>query len=176
MLNRDTLVTSSGIVRNRSKPRTGIVSSNSLYGELFDDCINRGIDLTWETFREERMAELTLENPELDETEIQDLFENDSGMELDSHVFLLGAWVKNSQGMYEIDKTGASGSFALEYNTETGNVCVEWSIEIIKCGNTSPCYVMSDGSGPCGNLDSTGDAVTAYTLPDDMFRNEKDID
>jgi hypothetical protein len=169
MLNHDTLVTSSGIIKNRFKPRTGIVSAHSLYSELFGDCLNRGIDLTWESYKDERLAELTRENPDLDETEIQDLFDNDSGMECDSHVFLYGAWVKNDIGQYEIDKTGASGSFALEYNTETGIVCVEWSTETMLCGNTGPCYVMSDGSGPCGDLNSEGDTVTAYTLPDDMF-------
>lgn len=171
-INSETIVTSSGIIRNRSKPRTGVVNANSLYSELIDDCFNCGIDLTWESFKDERLAELTRENPELDENEIQDLFDNDSGMECDSYVFLYGAWVKNDVGQYEIDKSGASGSFALEYNTENGIVCVEWSLETTECNNTSPCYVMSDGSGPCGDLDTKGTSVIAYTLPVEMFAKE----
>ena len=171
-LNKDTLVTSSGVIRNRFKPRTGIVNAHSLYPELLEDCLNRGIDLTWESYKDDRLAELTSENPNLDETEINDLFDNDC-IELDSRVFLYGAWVKNDVGQYEIDKTGASGSFALEYNTESGIVCVEWSLETTPCRNTSPCYVMSDGSGPCGDLDTEGDAVVAYTLPSDMFSKDR---
>ena len=172
MLNHDTLVTSSGIVKNRFKPRTGVVNANSLYPDLFEDCLNRGIDLTYDSYREDRLAELQADNPELDENEVQDLFDNDC-VELDSRVFLYGAWVKNDSGQYEIDRSGEHGSFALEYNTETGIVCVEWSLETTPCNNTSPCYVMSDGSGPCGDLDSEGNAVTAYTLPSDMFSKDR---
>jgi len=175
MLNHDTLVTSSGIIKNRFKPRTGIVSAHSLYPDLFTDCLNRGIDLTWESFRNDLAFDIDRRYPDLDADAKDALFESESELiELDSRVFLYGAWVRNvTTGKYEIDKTGASGSFALEYNTETGIVCVEWSTETMLCGNTSPCYVMADGSGPCGDLNSEGDTITAYTLPDDMFSKDR---
>jgi len=172
-INSETIVTSSGVIRNRSKPRSGIVNARSLYSELIDDCFNRGIDLSYESWRDEVMARLVAENPDLDDDAIDDLFtiENDD-IELESRTFLLGAWVKNSQGQYEIDRTGKHGSYALEYDTENGIVCVEWSILVTECGNTSPCYIMSDGSGPCGDLDTKGTSVIAYTLPVEMFAKE----
>jgi hypothetical protein len=125
--------------------------------------MTNGIDLTYESYLEE----------------LSDLSEEDREREIDmaefdSRTFLLGAWVKDDKGMYVIDKTGKSGSFALTYNTDSNNVAVEWSQLTKPCNNTSPCYVMSDGSGPCGDLDSEGDAVIAYTLPDDMFRNKSE--
>jgi len=172
MLNQ-TLVTSSGIVRNRLIPRSGIVNASSLYSELFDDCINSGIDLSWESYREDTLAQLTRDNPDLDESAIDELFDAESqDICFESRVFLLGAWIKNSKGQYVIDKTGENGDYALEYNTETGIVCVEWSKDVTWCHNTSPCYVMSDGSGPCGDLDTKGSVVLAYTLPFEMFHKE----
>ena len=173
-MNSETLVTSSGVIRNRSKPRVGIVSANSLYNELFEDCINNGIDLTWESFRDELAHEIDRNNPDLGADEKDELFEKESECaEFDSHTFLLGAWVKVND-RYEIDKSGKSGSYALVYDTGSNNVSVEWSTLTTQCNNTSPCYVMSDGSGPCGDLDSKGDAVTAYTLPANMFSDERD--
>lgn len=49
-IDSETIVTSSGIIRNRSKPRVGIIGASALYAELYDDCITSGIDLTWEDF------------------------------------------------------------------------------------------------------------------------------
>lgn len=174
-INNETIVTSSGVIRNRSKPRSGIVSARSLYSELIDDCFDRGIDLSYESWRDEVMTRLMTENPDLDDDAIDDLFtiENDT-IELESRTFLLGAWVKNSKGKYEIDRTGKHGSYALEYNTESEIVCVEWSTLTVECNNTSPCYVMADGSGPCGDLDTPGTNVIAYTLPSDMFRDDNE--
>ena len=173
LTNKNTLITSSGVIRNRFKPRTGIVSAYSLYSELFEDCVNRGIDLSFESYHEERIAELKDENPELDDSYIDELFERESDcLEFDSRVFLLGAWVK-VDGKYKIDRSGKHGDYALTYNTENGIVCVDWSLETTPCNNTSPCYVMSDGSGPCGDLDIEGDAVIAYTLPADMFSKDR---
>ena len=169
-IDNETLVTSSGVIRNRSKPRVGIVNANSLYCELFDDCMINGIDLSYDEYRAEAIERLKTDNPDLDDDEIDQLYDDENDcVEFDSRTFLLGAWVKNDAGKYEIDKTGASGSYALEYNTSNGIVSVEWSELTQLCNNTSPCYTMANGDGPCGNLDSPGNAVLAYTLPKDMF-------
>lgn len=171
-MENDTLITSSGIIRNRSKPRVGVISANSLYDDLYQDCLDHGIDLSWLDFRDETLDRLRAENPDMDETDLDELLDSETQDAcFDSHQFLLGAWVKVN-GQYEIDKTGKSGSYALTYNTETNTVCVEWSELTTPCRNTSPCYVMADGSGPCGDLDSKGDEVIAYTLPADMFRSD----
>ncbi len=173
-MNNDTLITSSGIIRNRSIARVGVVNASSLYDDLFQDCLNDGIDLSWEDYLAETESRLKVDNPGLDDLEIDSLMEEETQCaEVDSHSFLLGAWVKDDNGQYSIDNTGKSGNFALTYNTETDIVCVEWSTITVQCNNTSPCYVMADGSGPCGDLDSQGDAVTAYTLPADMFRTDE---
>jgi hypothetical protein len=169
----DTLITSSGIIKNRYVPRVGVVNAGSLYNELFEDCINDGIDLTWESYKDETMTRLMNDNPDLDDFAIEELFETESDcVDFDSRTFLLGAWIKNENGNYVIDRSGKSGSYALEYNTGTDTVCVEWSQITKPCGNTSPCYVMADGTGPCGDLDTIGDTVIAYTLPEDMFYKE----
>lgn len=158
-MNNDTLITSSGIIRNHSIPRVGIVNASSLYDNLFQDCLNDGIDLTYEEF------ELSL--CDLSEEEAEKAMDS---AEFDSHTFLLGAWIKDVDGSYVPDITGKNGSFALVYNTDSNIVSVKWSQFTKECNNTSPCYFMADGSGPCGNLDDEGDAVIAYTLPLDMFR------
>ena len=77
--------------------------------------------------------------------------------------------VKNTDGRYEIDR---SKTFAAVYSSYSGNVTVEYSKHTTLCHNTSPCYTMADGSGPCGDLDTKGDTVTAYTLPPEYFKNE----
>src|ERR1041385_4156102 len=177
---QDTLITSSGIIRNRSVPRVGVVNANSLYDDLFQDCLNNGIDLTYEDTRMEMEREVKAEfteaslesGEEFDDSVIESVIDRRlEHLGMDNHYFLLGAWVKNDQGEYEIDKSGKSGDYALTYNTESGIVCIEWSQYTTQCNNTSPCYVMADGSGPCGDLDTPGDAVTAYTLPKDMFHS-----
>lgn len=78
MTDNETLVTTSGIVRNRSKPRVGIVNASSLYDDLFQDCLNDGIDLTWEEYKEDFISRIKSENPNKDESEIDELFERES--------------------------------------------------------------------------------------------------
>lgn len=46
---------------------------------------------------------------------------------------------------------------------------VEWSRHTTPCHHTSPCYVMADGSGPCGDLDTPGDSVVAFALPPELL-------
>ena len=52
-----------------------------------------------------------------------------------------------------------------------GNFCVEWSKHTRKCNNTSPCYVMANGDGPCGDLDTKGDVVLAYDFPPEYYNS-----
>lgn len=122
-IDNETLLTSSGVIRNRSKPRVGIVNASSLYDDLFSDCLNNGIDLTWEDYKDELMTRLMTDNPDLDDFAIEELFDKESqDVDFDSRIFLYGAWVKNVNGQYEIDKSGKSGDYALEYSTGSG-VC-----------------------------------------------------
>ncbi len=163
-IDNETLITSSGIIRNKSKPRVGITNVNNLHDDFYQDCLNNGIDLTWEEYDDEMNRRI--ENAEISIDDAQDEMEC---VEFDSHTFLLGAWIK-VDGRYEIDRSGKSGSFALQYDTGSGYVSVEWSQVTKQCQNTSPCFVMANGDGPCGNLDSEGSEVIAYTLPVDFFR------
>lgn len=73
----------------------------------------------------------------------------------------------------ELDSSGKTG-YALTYNTDSGNLCVEYSRTTKPCHHTSPCYVMADGSGPCGDLNTAGNSVIAFCLPDDCLDKSRD--
>jgi hypothetical protein len=150
--------TSSGIIKNADKPRVGIISQHSVDSELLNEIIMHGVDLSYEAFLKE------LESQELDEEQIQEACDN---YQNEGSVYLYGDWAC-IDGKYSIHKEGKFG-YALTYNTESGNLCVEYSNTVKRCNNTSPCYVMADGSGPCGDLDTDGDIVVAYALPDDCL-------
>ena len=118
----------------------------------------------WEEFDDEMNQRI-----EKGEISLDDAQEEMEYVEFDTKVILLGDWIK-VDGKYSIDPNGKEG-FAAEYNSGTGTICVEYSKHTKLCNNTSPCYVMADGSGPCGDLDSEGDTVIAYTLPVEFFRD-----
>ncbi len=157
------LITSSGIIRNREKPRTGIVSMNSL-AEWMHDELHEGIDLTYEEYVEELLSQGI-------EQDTDAFYKATDCYECDNRTMLIGdAWVKNADGKYVIDKTK---TYAATYSSSSGNIAVEWSKHTTLCHHTSPCYVMSDGSGPCGDLDTEGDSVLAYTLPSEYFNGKE---
>lgn len=172
--------TSSGIIRNADKPRIGIVSAHSLNPDFLDSFITEGIDLGYETFIQDTLERLKNENPGIDDAELDALMERETEFyESDSSTYLLGAWRKIPDGnigagKYEIDKSGKNGDFAATFSSDSNNVSVDWSKTTTQCHHTSPCYVMSDGSGPCGDLDTKGDSVIAYTFPNDCFSKESE--
>ena len=165
-MNSETLITSSGIIRNRSKPRCGIISAYSLHSSVFDD-IHEGIDLGWEDFVEDLRARGI-------EEDSQAWYKETDSFESNGQILFGDAWFKietgKDAGKYDIDK---SKNLAASYSRDSGNVCVEFSKHTKLTANTSPCYVMADGSGPCGDLDSPGDAVLAFTLPFEYFEREE---
>ena len=170
-----TKVTSSGIVKNSEKPCTGIASQNSLCPDFIDEFIINGIDLGWEQFKIDVSKEVERDNPDLDQDALDDVTADAlENYEADGSTYLLGAWIKGKDGTYSIDKSGKHGNFAACYSSHSGNVSVEWSVTTTPCNNTSPCYVMADGSGPCGDLDSPGDVVVAYTLPEDCWSHTRE--
>ena len=156
-------VTSAGIIRNEDAPRVGIVSANSLASWIYDE-IDQGIDIYFEEFLEE-LAERGLDPDSMEWQREVDRYENDS------RVMLFGDWRLNPETeRYEIDRNGSKG-FAAMFNSDSGNISVEFSKTLKRCMHTSPCYVMADGSGPCGDLDTEGDSVLAYSLPAEFFDN-----
>ena len=166
-----TIITSSGIVRNPEKPRVGVVSCHNLESWVFDE-INEGIDLTYLDIREEVRQEIIQENKHLDDVKVEEELDNRmQDVEFDGHIILFGDWKKDKNDRYVPD---TNGEFAAEYNSDTGNICVEFSRHVVPCEVTSPCYVMADGSGPCGDLDSRGEGpVLAYSLPAEYFRKDE---
>lgn len=170
-MTNETLITASGVIRNRSKPRVGVLSIHSVNGDFLDE-LDQGIDLGYIEAREELEAEARAENPNADENEIENIVNDAFDCYESTGPVIFGAYKKNADGKYEIDTTGGSGEYAGTYSRESGNICVEWSKHTTPCRCTSPCYVMADGSGPCGDLNSEGDDVIAYTLPADCFRNK----
>jgi hypothetical protein len=175
-------VTSAGIIRNEDQPRVGVVSQHSLNSWFFDQLYDgSAIDLSWEEFCQETRADIIRENDGETPEDIDELVEERTQDAMfDSHSYLLGAWVAVDPGSiaykqgqrYEIDRSGKSGDYAATYSTDSGILCVEWSKHTKRTHHTSPCYVMADGSGPCGDLDTPGDSVLAYTLPEDCFGND----
>lgn len=149
-----TLITSSGIIRDADKPRSGIISQHSVNSDFLDNIICNGIDLSYLDFVEQLQAEGKTED------EIQDACDY---YESDGSEYLFGDW-QLVNGSYEINRSGKHG-FALSYSANSGNICVEYSAVTKRCHHTSPCYIMSDGRGPCGDLDTDGDSVVAYALP-----------
>lgn len=181
-----TKITASGIIRNSETPRVGVTSKAS--PEFIDDCITQGIDLGYEDALQDAMARLRQESPNtVDSASYEDALEVEAQRELEcfdsSGPYLYGDWKKidlssiaGKQGQgYEIDRNGSHG-FACSYsNGSFGNcVSVEWSRTTKACHHTSPCFVMADGSGPCGDLDTAGDSVVAYCLPDDCMQSAED--
>lgn len=139
------------------KTVTGITNGNSnLIPDWFWD-MNQ-IDLTYEEAIREIEEDSTLSEDEK-EQKLDEL-----GDECVSGDFrLVGDWRKNANGLYEIDKEGKEG-FAATYDSNDNYICIEWSNTTKECRGTSPCFRMVDGS-PCGDLDSEGDTVIAYTFP-----------
>ena len=154
------LITSCGIIKNRTKPRVGVIAANSnLLGDWVHDEISQGIDLTFEEYI------LDLESEGKTEEEIEELVDC---YESDYSIILFGdAWVKNKDGKYSIDK---SKNFAASYCSDTNIISVEYSQTTGRCHHTSPCYIMADGSGPCGDLDTEGTEVIAFDLPENFYK------
>jgi|ERR1035437_10263758 hypothetical protein len=169
MNNSKHVYTSSGIIKNADKPRVGVISQNSVCSDLLDDIIREGINLSYESYLEDIRADCVREGKTEEETE-EAIEEASQCYESDSDMYLFGDWLKNESGQYEIDRNGKEG-YALTYGG-MGNLCIEWSKTVKPCHHTSPCYVMADGSGPCGDLDTKGDSVLAYALPNDCLYTE----
>lgn len=161
-------ITSAGIIKNEDKPRTGVVSINSLYPYLVDDCISSGINVSYESF----LNDLYNQHGDNEDAIANDCDMYDSDYDRDGDTYLLGDW-KQVNGKYEIDYNGPNG-YAMTIDFSTNVACVEYSKYTTLCHHTSPCYVMSNGDGPCGDLDTPGDSVLAYTLPEDCFNKDND--
>ena len=147
------IVTSSGVIKDPDSPRTGVVGCNDLNSEFIYEDIDAGIDLSYEEYL------LELKEEELSEEEIEERTEH---YEHDSPTHLIGGW-KKVKGKYVVDKTKEFS--AIHHD---GTICVEFSKHLRRVGYTSPCFVMCDGSGPCGDLTSEGD-VLAYDLPPEYY-------
>jgi hypothetical protein len=163
------IYTSSGIIKNADKPRVGIISQHSVDSDLLDEILRCGINLSWDTFINDLRNDLTKEGKSEDEIE-EELNNANDNYQNDNDIFLYGDWEEvesgKDKGKYQINKQGKHG-FALTFSGN--NLCVEWSTITKLCHHTSPCYVMSNGDGPCGDLDTQGNSVLAYALPIDCL-------
>ena len=152
------IYTSCGIIKNRETHRVGVCR---ITNEMQDEIFGMGsIDVSYE----QALSELTAANPKLSEEEIERELEC-----FESRLILIGHWKKDERGNYSPDK---SKEFAAEVNLETNICCVVWSTHTRSVHHTSPCYVMADGSGPCGDLDTPGDSVIAFDLPASLKDSE----
>lgn len=165
-----TKITSAGIIRNAEAPRVGVVNVGSLSEWIFET-IDRGIDIAWEEACEDFQAELRAEGIKEDSQEwecrMQDF--SDESDSFGTKIILFGNWEKDAGSGFAKYVPDTSGEYAASFNSDSNVVTVEWSKYTTPTHHTSPCYVMADGSGPCGDLDTPGDSVIAYTLPPEFF-------
>ncbi len=190
------IVTSSGIIRNEDKPRVGVVNAHSLASWIFDE-VSDGVDLTYESYMldlkgehdqahldhvEEceaahsvgRHSDATSDHEEEDFDDCRACQRLCEQYESNDSTILIGSWKKNDEtGLYEIE-TDRGGDYAATYNSGSGLISVEWSRRTRRVGHTSPCFVMANGDGPCGDLDSEGDTVLAYDLPETFYEKDGD--
>ena len=164
--------TSSGMIKNEELPRAGVVSLNSLYDDFYQDVILNGIDIGWESAVDELRDSMPDATEDAIDEALQELGDN---WESSDSTYLIGDWVKDDSGKYSIDPTGPMG-FAGEFSSGSQNVTIEYSRTVTRCMHTSPCYVMADGSGPCGNLDQvdSNGTVLAFDLPSDYRRDQSE--
>ena len=139
--------------------KVGVISCNNLESFIYDE-ISQGIDISFESYYND-LLDQNLTDEQIEEQ--TDFYENDSS------TILIGDWKKNN-GRYEIDKNGTNG-FSATYRENI--ICVEWSKTIKLCSHTSPCYVMANGTGLCGDLSTKG-SLKSYSLPIDFFKNDND--
>jgi hypothetical protein len=182
-MKNNTIITPCGIIKNAHLPRVGVISANSELLESFIyDEIDKGINISYESYMKEQEQEIRagfMTDEEADDNDdrsltyrleqiVEERLEEFADMyESDNDTILFGdAWKKEEDGSYTIDRTK---EFAATYGRDHNEICVEWSKNTRKCHYTSPCYVMADGSGPCGNLDRDGDEILAYDLPSDFY-------
>ena len=150
------------------KPACGITQVNNLASWIFDT-IDHGIDTDFEQCQRDLIAQFKLENPEMSDDDIDEkVFKEMDCYDNDDRNIIFGDW-KKENGQYLPDENGKEG-YAAEYsNFCGGTVTVVWSKHTTLCAKTSPCFVMSDNSGPCGDLDTSGNDRLAYTLPAEFF-------
>jgi hypothetical protein len=160
-MHNDKLITTSGVIRNRGIARVGVISQHSLNSDFLDEIIRDGINISYEGFI------LDMQHDGKSEEEIEEACQF---YESDNDQYLYGDWIRDKAGKYSIDRNGNHG-FAVAYSGY--NVCVEWSKTIKQTHHTSPCYVLANGDGPCGDLDTAGDSVIAYALPDDCLADRE---
>ena len=135
----------------------------------WDDVFHDSIDIGYIEYMADAIEEYKASNPEASEEDIETheeiLSDDYCG---DSTTYLIGDWIQDKDGKYSIDKDGKQG-FSATFNSDTNNICVEFSKTIMQCHHTSLCYRMVDGR-PCGDLDTEGDSTLAYSLPVEMWR------
>jgi len=154
--------------------RVGVVSMGSLQDWLYSELIIDGIDLGYESFLDNITQELLDDG--LPPEDIEDYIEDNclsDHYDSDGTVILFGDWCKDSNGLYIPDIKGSKGFSATFHSGAFGDiVMIDRSKWCTRCNYTSPCFVMSDGSGRCGDLDSAGD-ILAMCLPEEYYTNIK---
>lgn len=131
------------------KPRVGVIQANDVASFIYEE-IEQGIDISYL----EAQKDLIDQGKSEDEIEKElDLFEGGT-------ILFGDAWIQDANGNFHVDETK---EFAATFNE--GVICVEWSKHTKECHHTSPCYMMADGSGLCGDLCTEGNSVIAYDLP-----------
>lgn len=141
-----------GIWIDTEKPVTGVTNLNSdQIPEWFNDEFIYAIDLNFEKFEKDLLDQL--KNEMIDEDTFQ--YERDC-YESDTTTYLLGQWIKDSDGKYTPD---LDGDYSAIYDNNDNTLQVVFSKNTKRCNHCSPCFPGQ------GDLDSDGDFLT-YCLPE----------
>ena len=128
-----------GIWVDPELPITGVISNNLIVQFISDEMYN-GIDLEWDEF---------MNSDEFDPDEDYDNFENTT--------WLIGDWIKDSDGLYDYDPKGEYAAIVRESTTQ-----VVYSKYTKRAGLCSPCYP--------GQADNESEGrFLAYDLPSEAY-------
>lgn len=153
-------------------PTTGVISCNSLEW-IYEETDYRAVtNLSYDNYLEYHLGDMTRQwqqDNDTDDTPDDDLLEqwrDELGEQYEENcdTFLIGDWVADSTGQYQIDYGGTNHFAAIvDYDFSGGIVQVVWSRYVTSARLCSPCC-----PGQC-DLDSNGGDYMGYDLPLSMY-------
>lgn len=154
-MRENTITNHYGVWVGSEQPTTGVLANHD--AEWLHEEFYNGVNLTYEEALQEY-----LDNPE---TFLEYGIENEEDFndqyEEQGDTYIIGAWVKDSEGLYEPDLSGEYSAIVRESTTQ---VVHSWYIE--RAELCSPCY---PGQASLGSGGADGQVYRAFTLPPSLW-------
>lgn len=148
---------------DKTEPVTGVISFNDVCQFVSDEIACNGIDLQYEEAEETFKAEYRINHnmQEPDDEAMEEFYNEMDGC--DSGDFLIGDWIKDNEGLWDVNKEGEYSAIVRE-----SVVQVVWSKYITRCKNLcSPCY-PGQADVQSGIDDENGEFLS-YNLPPEAY-------